>query len=400
MQQVLRRYNPWWEERYEVSGIRRKEYLSNMERLLETNDVIFIVGVRRVGKTTLMHQYIQNLLSRYSPERILYLSMDHPALSSVSILDIFDEYRTIQGLGHREEFIAFIDEVHLHPGFESELKTVYDMGKVKVYASGSASIFLIEKGSYLTGRQRFIEVRPFAFNEYLELREIEVRSGDDHLLVRYAEEYVKDGGLPEYIRTRDPEYLTTLMDSIVYKDVASRYSITNTAALKDLLMLLCQRVGGRLSTRKISKILGISHETVREYISHFEETHLVKLVERSGKISVRKVSPRKMYLADTGFAYILAPSVNLGSLVENCVYNSLRIKGEIRYGLIDGREVDFIVGNTAYEVKYKDQLTTEEIEHMLRLKDIDRRIVITRNLAGDLDGIELMPLYRFLSDTL
>jgi len=271
------------------------------------------------------------------------------------------------------------------------------MGRVKVYASGSASIFLFQKGAHLTGRQRFIEIYPFTFNEYLDLRGHKIRGGDEHLLLKYAEEYVKDGGLPEYVMTRDPEYITTLVDSIVYKDVADRYSIKNTRMLKDLLLLLCQSIGGRPSTRKIAKILGISHETVREYLYHFEETYLVMLLERQGKVSVRKGSPRKIYLIDSGLANIMGPTVNLGALVENTVYNNLRTKGDVKYAIVDGKEVDFIVGNSAYEVKYKDRIMPEEIGHMLKLNNLERKIVITRNYKGEFESIRFVPLYRFLS---
>ena len=398
MEKILRRYNPWWEESYRVPGIRRSEYLSRMEELEGTRDVIFIVGVRRVGKTTLMKQYIEAMLSRYPRERILYFSMDHPSLSRVSILDVLDEYRIIQDLRHTEKFTVFIDEVHLHPDFERELKTVYDMGKVKVYASGSASIFLYQKGAHLTGRQRFIEVYPFSFNEYLDIRELNVRGGDEHLLLRYAEEYVKDGGLPEYVLTGDPEYITTLVDSIVYKDVADRYSIKNTGMLKDLLLLLCQSIGGRPSTRKIAKILGISHETVREYLYHFQETYLVMLLERHGKGSIRKGSPKKIYLVDSGMANILTPTVNFGSLVENTVYNNLRTGGDVKYAIVDGKEVDFIVGDSAYEVKYMDRIMPEKIYHMQNLNRIERKIVITRNYKSEFEGIKFVPLYIFLSE--
>ena len=123
-------------------------------------------------------------MNEIDTEKIVYFSMDHPRITKTSILDVLDEFRKIQGLSYKEKIYAFIDEVHLHENFEQELKAIYDMGNVKVIASGSASIFIIQKGTYLTGRQRFIEVQPFSFPEFLELRGIKVGAGDEHLYLK------------------------------------------------------------------------------------------------------------------------------------------------------------------------------------------------------------------------
>jgi predicted AAA+ superfamily ATPase len=322
--------------------------------------------------------------------------MDHPRLTKISILDVLDEFRKIQGLSFKEKIYAFIDEVHLHENFEQELKAIYDIGNVKVFASGSASIFLIEKGAFLTGRQRFIELSPFSFKEFLEIKGTKIKQGDEHLYLKYCDEYIKLGGLPEYIKTEDQEYITTLIDSIIYKDVAGRHSLTNIGLLKDMIVLLSQGIGGRMSTRKIGRVLGISHETVREYINFFVEANLVSLVEKDGKLSERKVAPRKIYIADNGIANVLTPTVNIGSLVENIVFNILNSKTEVRYNIINSKEIDFITKDCVYEVKYKVEIEDDDIKPLKKLRGKKRKIVITYNLNKKRDGIEFIPLYKFI----
>jgi predicted AAA+ superfamily ATPase len=299
-------------------------------------------------------------------------------------------------LSYKEKIYAFIDEVHLHENFEQELKAVYDMGNVKVIASGSTSIFLIQKGAYLTGRQRFIEVKPFSFPEFLKLRGINVGAGDEHLYLKYCDEYIKMGGLPEYIKTEDQEYITTLIDSIIYKDVAGRHTLTNIGMLKDLIVLLSQGIGGRMSMRKIGRILGISHETARDYINFFVEANLISLVEKDGKLSERKAAPRKIYIADNGLATVLTPSVNLGALVENMVFNILKSKTEVRYNIIDSREIDFFTKGCVYEVKYKMDIDDDDIRPLKKIRGKKRKVVITYNLDKKIEGIEFIPLYKFL----
>jgi len=396
MEQILKRYNPWWTGEYKPEGILREKYLGKLSKLRKTKDVVFIVGLRRVGKTTLIYQFIKQLLNDIDSKKIVYFSMDHPRLTKVSILDVLDEFRKIQGLSFKEKIYAFIDEVHLHESFEQELKVIYDMGNVKLFASGSASIFLIEKGAYLTGRQRFIELTPFSFEEYLKIKNIKIKQGDEHLYLKYCDEYVKVGGLPEYLQNEEQEYITTLIDSIIYKDVAGRHSLTNIGLLRDLIVLLSQSIGGRMSIRKIGRVLGISHETVRDYINFFVEANLIHLVEKDGKASERKVAPRKIYIADNGISNVLTPTVNTGSLVENMVFNILRIKSDVRYNIIDTKEIDFITKDCIYEVKYKVQIDEDDIKPLKRLRGKKRKIVITYKLKEKRDGIEFIPLYQFI----
>jgi hypothetical protein len=397
MEQVLAIFNPWWEGPFKAEGIEREEYLDQLDRRGRTKDIVFVTGLRRVGKTTLVRQHISRLIAKgHGPRRILYFSMDHPALVKESILDVLDAYRQIHSLKHDDRFTAIIDEVHLREGFEQELKAVYDLGHVKVFATGSSSLFMVERGSYLTGRQTFMEVLPFSFPEYLDLKGIKARPSDAHLMVRYAEDYARAGGLPEYLRTGDPGYVTTLTDSILYKDIAARKGVRNVQALRELLLVVTQSTGSKLSPRRIGRILGISHETVREHLSYFEETNLIHTVRLKGKVSESMAAPRKVYVSDTGIVHVLSPTVNLGSLVENCVFNVLRARGkDITYGVVRGREVDFILPGSCYEVKYSDKVGPEDVSH---LRDIEagRKLIVTRNQSGRLDGVELVPLWRFL----
>lgn len=397
VEQVLAIFNPWWESRFRAEGVRRERYLEQLRQKERGNDIVFVTGLRRVGKTTLARQYIEDLITRgRNPRLILYLSMDHPSLVRESIIDILDSYRRIHGLKHNDRFTAVIDEVHLREGFEQELKAVYDLGFVKVFATGSSSLFLIERGSFLTGRQTFMEIFPFSFAEYLDMKKVRTKPSDSHLMARHAEEYVRAGGLPEYLKTADPGYLTTLIDSILYKDIAGRRGVRNMQILKELLLIVTQSCGSKLSPRRIGRILQVSHETVREHLSAFEEANLIHMVRLKGKVSESIVAPRKVYMGDTGIIHVLSPTVNMGCLVENCVFNVLRSRGgRPTYGLVRGREIDFILPDSCYEVKYSDRVNSDDVTHLADAK-VKQRVVITRNQTGRMDGVNLVPLWRFL----
>lgn len=399
VEEILAIFNPWWEAPFKAEGIRRRKYLDELIKRERSKDIIFITGLRRVGKTTLLRQYIEDLISRRDPKRVLYFSMDHPSLVRESILDILDSYRRIHGLKHEDRFTAVIDEVHLRPGFEQELKSVYDLGFVKVFASGSSSLFMIERGAFLTGRQSFIEVFPFSFAEYLDLKGIRSRLSDSHLMVKHAEEYVLAGGLPEFLKTGDPDYITGLVESILYKDIAGRRGSRNIQTLRELLLVVTQSCGSKLSPRRIGRILEISHETVRDMLAAFEEANLIHTIRMKGKVSESLRAPRKVYLTDTGILHILSPTINLGCVVENCVFNTLRSRGgRPTYGLVRDREIDFILPESCLEVKYSDRVNPEDVSRIREAK-VKRRIIITRTQAGRMKDVELVPLWRFLLET-
>ncbi len=397
MDRLLHRFNPWWTEDFHPSAIPRQRYQHQLMSLVDTRDVVLVTGLRRVGKTTLLYLTIERLLENVPAGRIFYVSLDHMGLRDHTILEIVEEYRRINRLKHNEMAYLFLDEVHLKEDFELQLKNLYDEGNTKVFASGSASLEITMRSPHLTGRQRLVPVHPLDFKEFLAFNEVEVSPADTHLLAELAEDHVRYGGMPEYVRTRDMGYLQSVLDTILWRDVAGRHEIRNREMLADMLALVAQSVGSPLSTRKISKVLGVSTETVSRTIDLFVEANLIHRTEKEGKLSERKASPKKMYLADTGLFSILTEGVNLGAMVENAVYLALMRTGRVRYHLASGREVDFIARNTAWESKYKTRITEKDLVNLKGLKGPTKKVVITRDVEGREDGIDLLPLWRFLT---
>ena len=243
MEEILHQFNPWWEGEYKSPGIPREEYLHSLAGLWKTRDVVLLAGLRRVGKTTLMHQLIHTFLKEgVEPKHLFYVSLDNLALKDLSISEVVEAYRKARSVKHNERVVLFLDEVHFKDDWELELKNLYDMGHVKVFASGSASLDIVMKSPNLTGRQRLVRVRPLNFGEFLDFTGRRHSMADAHLMPGLAREYVERGGLPEYVLTEDPNVLQSLLDSILYRDIAGRYEIRNRENLKDILALLAQGV--------------------------------------------------------------------------------------------------------------------------------------------------------------
>ncbi|MEA3428478.1 MAG: ATP-binding protein [Thermodesulfobacteriota bacterium] len=306
MDQLFFRFNPWWEKEISYTFVERKTYLLQMEQSMKRKDIAILTGLRRIGKTTLMKLFIERLIKIHNiePKYIFYISLDTYGLEYYSIMEIIDEYRKIHKLSFSEQIYLFLDEITYKENFHQELKNLYNLGNVKIYASSSASSILTDKKAHLTGREKIIEILPLTFEEYLLFKEIKLSKADSHLLDSYFNDYMQTGGIPEYVLTEDIAYLVELLDDIIYKDIIAAHGIRDKKIIRDYFRLLMERAGKQVSLNKISKILGIGVDTARRYLSYFEDTWLIHPVERCGKLNERLKSPKKIYTGDIGIKNI------------------------------------------------------------------------------------------------
>ena len=378
VEEILYRYNPWWEGRFSLPNIiERPNFLKLMSKYLLSPQIVFLTGLRRVGKTTLFKLFIKHLLDKekINPTRIFYVSLDDYLLSKKTILELVEDFRKIHKISFREKIFLFLDEIGYKEDFEVQLKNLYDTCNVKIYASSSSSTVLRSKKAYLTGRNIILEVLPLDFEEYLKFKNITITKADKHLQDRYFEDYLKTGGIPEYVLYEDIEYLKELVDDIIYKDIASFYKVKNISLLKDFFVLLMERAGKQFSINKMANILKISPDSARRYLQMFVDTYLIHLVQRYGKTNERLLSPKKIYASDLGIRVLFTSFRDKGSLFENYIY--LKIKSCNPYYIYkEGIEIDFFIKNKILiEVKYDAQLSEKQLEIFKGIK-ADKKVVI------------------------
>lgn len=375
MEQILHQFNPWWEGDFSAEGIRRPKYLQPFLEETKQNHITIITGLRRVGKTTLIKQTIAELLKETSPRTILFISLEHPAFDNHPILEIVEKFRTIQNLTRKEKIYLFFDEIQYKPGFERELKILHDHENVKIFISGSNSLILKDKKAFLTGRNKPFLVEPLDFDEYLLFNEVSIRKSESYLYKKHFQDYLELGGMPEYVLTRNKGKVTSLVDDIIYKDIVAKHGVKNINKLRELFLLLCERVGKRLTYNKIAHILEIKTDTVMSYISYFEEVFLIYQVSRYAK-SLNEVikSPKKIYISDIGIKNVFVGFRDLGALFENLVF--LKIKHLTpKYYYENNKEIDFIIGKKAIEVKFKEKIDRKETLFLKNLKFKEKIII-------------------------
>ncbi len=379
MDALLYQYNPWWESARPPSGLYlRERYLGYLQRHLSSKRALLVTGLRRAGKTTLLRLLAWRLVEHGVPaETILYVSVDDYLLRGNSLFDIVEAYRKVHRLSVDREVTLLFDEVTSQHEFQQQLKTLVDREHCRVVASSSSSSLLKDQRGLLTGRSLTIEVQPLSFAEYLDFSNIHIARRDRRLLESYFRDYVRSGGLPEHVRSPDREYLMSLVDDIIQKDITAFHGLRDHQLLRDYFTLLMERSGKQVSINKIAKILRLSPDTARRYLGYFEESYLIHPVPRWGKTNERLLSPRKMYACDLGIKQLFIGDRDWGSYFENYVYLQLRAWGKmIWYVYEDGNEIDFLTDDRMLvEAKYYDEMSQAQ-RHLFERFDARRKVII------------------------
>lgn len=414
MKEILFITNPWWEEKEFDSGIARQKYLPRLIKSLEHKRAVLITGSRRVGKTTLLKQLIQYLITekKINSKNILYVLLDHPRLAKISILEIVEEFRKIHLLSQDEKIVLFFDEVQYLKDWEQEVKSLVDLENVKIFLSGSASTEIFQKTPFLTGRYEKIKIDPLSFQEFLQFKNVSISPTEEYKYGQYVDDYLKIGGYPEYILQEDSSYFTDLLEAIIFKDIVYMHGIKSPDIVRDLLLLLSDRNGHQTSFTKLGRVLGMTVDTAKEYVNFLKQTFIVEEIERFSNSRSKKIySAKKFYLHDTGLLHNLSSKFNIGSAAENILYKFLSTAFKVNFYYENQREIDFVFLNekkkfVMVESKFIDKFdelneeTMAAIESVASDLKIERVFVITRSLEKKqrYNGINILfiPLSKLL----
>jgi len=409
-----------WQETWTPELIEREFDLSLVP--WELNKVVTFAGCRRTGKTYLMFQLINKLAKTAEKESIFYINFEDERLEK-SIETLTELIPTIEELyGKKERLYLFLDEIQNVENWDSWARRVNDSRKdVKLFLSGSSSkLSSREIPTSLRGRAITFEVFPLSFREFLKFKEFKIPerlefSGKKPELLNLLREYVLYGGFPEVVLTGDVRIKRMLVrdyfNMIIALDMVERYGIRNPEELRAFIRLLLNSEYSSLSKlERTMRSLGysISKATLSNYLRYLQECYFAFPVEvYSPKVKLRIQHPKKVYFVDSSFLTFLSIkfSENFGRLMENTVFIELLRRGkEVNYATGDSWEVDFVLPDeeTLIQVSY-DVSNPETMERELkalkkakRLFRWEKAVLITWDTEKKVDGIEIVPLWRFL----
>ena len=322
--------------------------LREVESKIKLPHIVVLTGLRRSGKSTLLRQLIKK---RYNDDDFYYLNFEDERLFNFPANEFNRLYEALVSLyGKKKTF--FLDEIQNAPNFETFVRRFYEEGFKFFITGSSATLLSRELGTKLTGRHVDIIVRPFSFLEFLELKGIKINKESIYKtetkveIKKYFDEYLINGGMPEYLIYNDSELLTRVYEDTVIKDIAVRHKIENIAVLRQLYSYLVNNFANKFSYNSLKKVTSIkSVNTIKKFISYLEETYFAKTINKFD-YSYRKqiINEKKFYVLDNGFVGIISKKItkDYGWLLENLVFNCLnRDYGVFYYA--GKKECDFLI---------------------------------------------------------
>jgi uncharacterized protein len=328
-----------------------------------------VVGMRRAGKTTFLHQIRRERLAAGTDrERLPYVNFEDERLVGLGPeqlhLIIEDYYRRYPAYRGREAVTWCFDEIQVVPGWERFVRRLLDTEEPEVFVTGSSAALLSrEIATALRGRAWEVILHPFSFEEALRHNGADVPARPELMdsarrssLESGFLDYLRKGGFPEAQGLDDPsryQLLTDYVDVAMLRDVVERHGVTNVAGLRWLVRRLLSNAAGLFSVEKYyqalrSQGLSISKDTVHALVAHLQDCFLVRTVwMESTSERQRMVNPRKAYPIDPGLipVYDRSGRSNVGHALETTVLLELeRRRAEVTYVRTpNGREVDFFV---------------------------------------------------------
>lgn len=413
MEELLERWNPWWSEDRVPKifmGIKREKYLPELLKQAGENRISVVTGPRRAGKTTLLYQVIDSLLtSNIEPKNILYAQLDHPGLDA-DIGTVVREYKKLKRIHESEKIYLFLDEAQYAKDWAKWAKSIYDTRRAKLFISGSTTA-LLEKDAYasLTGRWRKNQIWPLDFSEFLEFRELNISGAEQYLESVYLKDYAATGGFPEMVMEMDERMrsrmLVELFDDMVFKDAARTRKLRDVTSLRQVAVFMASSIGSPVSINKMKNTFKLSTETISNYIDALCSAYLFFPCQYYSKsINERTYNPKKYYMIDTGMAAAVLGRINYGAFVENILALHYLKKGDVWYWK-SGGEVDFVLGDAeaAMESKYKNDVSANDLKgglEFVRTHKLDKLYVATEEqkekLTVDNIDIHLIPSTRIL----
>ncbi|MBK8806248.1 MAG: ATP-binding protein [Bacteroidales bacterium] len=387
----------------------------NLQPYLSTSLVVIISGARRCGKSSLLYLIKQKL--KLNDSEYCYCNLDDERI--IANDTILDSIYRLHIERHQTEPVFFFDEIQSIPRWEKFINRMYEQGR-KIFVTGSnSSLLSSEISTSLTGRNKVIEIFPFSFIEYCRYIKhnysvSELSTKQRAFLMADLNKYMEMVGFPVVAREQNMELVSWWFQDILYRDIISRFHITQTLEIKQIALYLLSNIGKLFSYSTLQSIAGIkSVSSVKTYLDYLEMSYMLFYLKKFD-YSVKKqiMNSRKVYALDNALCNTLGFhfSENKGRLMENLVFVELKRRRKEIFYYSGKYECDFVIRQgieitEAIQVVYNLNEENEKRELAglkLAMSDlhIQKGIVLYYEKDSKItindDTIEMLPLYRWL----
>lgn len=384
----------------------RPEYLNQLIKFKDTDFIKVITGVRRSGKSVLLMLFQEHLIKEGVPDdHIIYMNFESFEYQTITTEEKFREKLNELLPKDTKKIYLLFDEIQVVEGWQRVINGIRVSFDSDIVITGSnANMLSGELATLLSGRYIEIPIYPFSFQEFLNVKGIELNSRKVDIAY---DEYEKYGGFPSVTIAEESikdTILSGIFDTIVLNDVALRSGIKDPTALKSIISFLADNVGQLVNTSKIVNTLknegiGTTNHTVNRYLDLLESGYLfyrTKQYDIRGREYLR--TNGKYFIVDTGLRRnaVGRKDGNYSNRLENIVYIELLRRGyTVDVGKLDTKEIDFVarsLDETLYvQVTYELPNKSHEIDNLLHIKDNYKKIVVTGKYH-DIEQIDGIPI--------
>jgi len=390
----------------------RKSYKKQIEKYIGKEIIKVFIGQRRVGKSYMLYQTMDSVKQFYPEANFIYVNLELNEFEPLSDYKLLYDYVKSESVADQLN-VLMIDEIQEVDQFERALKSLLAEGGFDIYCTGSnAHLLSGELATHLGGRYVEIPVYALSYREFLLFHELDHDQESINMFLKF-------GGLPYLIHLELEDdtvfdYLENINQSILFRDVVSRFQVRNVEFLVRLIRYLAGETGNTVSARNIVKYLKsqnirISINIVLNYINYLTTAMLIAKVRRAD-IQGKKVFEvgEKYYFNDIGIrnGVVGFSPFDMGQILENAVYLHLKFLGySVLIGKQNGKEVDFIAERNGEKIYIQVALRITEMQTMERefgnlkaIKDNYPKYVITLDEYTGVshEGIMHIPLKDFL----
>lgn len=398
------------------SLIPRKYYLEKIHPFMHKSLIKVLVGQRRVGKSYVLQQLIQEIQSTEPHAHIIYINKEDLQFSFIKTYEDLYQYIQEHKKSQQNNYI-FIDEIQEIAQFELALRSLLLDASMDIYCTGS-NVHLLSRdiAGYLSGRAIQINIYSLSYPEFLLFMKLEDTASSFDL-------YLKYGGLP-YLHELPPddgvifEYLKNIYSTIAMRDVVNRFAIRNPLFLEQLTLFLASNIGSLFSAKKISDYLKSQQLTssptqVQTYVDYLVNAVLIHRSQRYD-IEGRRFfdSGEKYYFEDLGIRHALIGyrPQDMGKVLENTVFHHLQIAGyQVSTGGLKTQEIDFVANRQNERIYVQVALSLQEEKtlerefgNLLKIPDNYPKYVVTKEAfhGNTYQGIECIGVRDFIKDVL
>lgn len=397
-----------------MKHIERISYLDKLKKLNNTPDIKVITGIRRSGKSVLMQDYIEYILTNEPDANVIMINLQDLEYDNLLDYHALHEYVLSKYIKNVHNLV-FIDEVQLCNKFELAINSLHSKAIFDIYITGSNAFLLSsDLATLFTGRVMQIKVYPFSFSEYMDY------NGNLENVDAAFEAYSIYGGMPgSYVygeKEQKQDYVKEVYRTIIIRDLVDKYKIRNETEFKNMAEFMMDNIGNLLSPNNVCNCLNnskssVTRKTVSRYIEYLCNAFLfyeAKRYDLKGKKYLENNC--KYYLSDTSFRFAINGTKNMdyGHVYENIVYLELLRRGyEVYVGKLYKKEIDFVAkkGDEVIYIQVSDYIGEEktferEYTPLLAIKDAYTKIIIARthHEMYKYEGILIYDIARWLLD--